>query len=888
MRNSKSRLGRMAWSFLLSAAACLASGTALATCTPGAGVSCYIVVQPIDVCTPATDTTPSSCAPFNTTSTTGVGSPTTACDPTGTNPLNCGNPIGFVVNPSTGAANPTSGGVDVTRTLLNTIGIDLTWNRMQQYTSTALQTLSVTQGWTCIGSIAGTTLTIASCSSGIVSVSDSLSGTNITSGTTITALGTGSGGAGTYTVDRSSSAASTTITGTSTIFQSQDFRTLSDQPAIAQGSAPSPAPPLSSDPTFINLFFINTLNPPSQQAGGTLYGFSWIGNNGVAIARNTFGYPRCKTCLAPRPDTIAHELLHNLGLDHPFFGAGPYNPFNAQTNPKGGVVPVLPANPLALECDPNYPACSRNLMTTGSLRTEPTVACVLAPALSTEVTPPAACLTTVSGLTVQLPGLYTGTADQVTTPSSASSTLLPVSQQTQVLGNGTTQVPPGSGLVHTLTSGFLNPIPHETTKAQLGTGGSSTHPIVFDVSGPTDGKPGETLVAWLLTLPQEQTFARHGRFHIISQSRQDLVQDVDYYPDAGNNRLMRNIAYYPGADNNPDNLGIGTAVPSPCTAAEVECLMVKFQAPGLGAHDSISFSKSILSGGAPITNDDLCKAKITYIFSDGYATTSNLGPCPAVSLPLIASSWTPDPTVSPRIVKPGVLLAQTPTHPPPCTPDSMGNCPPLSLADANPSEEGGANLQSCTNGAAPGSNDVSGKIQGDVTVTSGQCNFKSPCELKGNLTINGGGVFLDCTVDGNVTENSGVLTFGPSANVFGNVLVSGASSFNLGQANPMNPTALIGGNLVVQTLASASQQNTVCGTEVKGYLLVQNNNGGSKIEIGGSSSCRNSVRGNLQIIGNLAPTDVSFNTVAGNLQCQNDPNLTLASNTVNGQTQCTP
>ena len=61
------------------------------------------------------------------------------------------------------------------------------------------------------------------------------------------------------------------------------------------------------------------------------------------------------------------------------FGAGPYNPWNMTTNPYGGVVPTIPATPLIMECDPGYPACARNLMTTGSLRTEPTVACLLAP-----------------------------------------------------------------------------------------------------------------------------------------------------------------------------------------------------------------------------------------------------------------------------------------------------------------------------------------------------------------------------------------------------------------------------------------------------------------------------------------------------------------------------
>ena len=209
-------------------------------------------------------------------------------------------------------------------------------------------------------------------------------------------------------------------------------------------------------------------------------------------------------------------------------------------------------------------------------------------------------------------------------------------------------------------------------------GASATDPIIFDLSGPIGGKPGETLVAWVLTLPPEETFARHDRFHVVSQSRKDLVRDVNYYPDSGNNPLMRNIAYYPGADNNSANPSIGAAADSPCASATAECVMVKFREPGLRAHDSISFSEGILKsilfskgvlsdGGAPITNDDLCKAKITYMFSDGFTTTSNFGHCPAVSLPLIASSWRPDPHVAPHIIKPNktnLLLAQMQTSAP--------------------------------------------------------------------------------------------------------------------------------------------------------------------------------------------------------------------------------
>ncbi len=1003
MGGMKRRPGRMVRSFLLSAAACLASGGALAQCLPSplpspGQVPCYIVVQPIDVC--GTSGT-STCAPFNATSTNGVGNPGTAGAPFNSagEPMNEAslNPIGFTVDPATGMSPPSTGyttpGVDITRTLLNQLGVDLMWLKMATYnssintnTNTTFQTLNVTQ---------------------------------------------------------------TTNSAGATIFQSSDFLTLSYQNQIKQGTPtfginpttklPNPNPnypfqPLGSPSNVINMFFVNTLNPPPQQAGGTLFGFSWIGNNGVAIAQNVFGYPRSRTSPPPRSSTLAHELGHVLGLDHTTFAAGPFTPppYSAPL----GVVPPIPTNPLVGECDPSYPACSTNLMTTGSLRTESTVGCVLAPKGTTLST----CFTTVSGVKVPLPTLYNGMADQVTTPS--SSTQLPLSQQAEVLAGG-------SGLLSPflIQSGFLNPIPHETTKAQLGTSGSSTGPI-FDLSGPTGGRPGETLVAWILTLPQEQTFARHNRFHVVSESRKDLVQNVTYYPDAGNNPILKDIAYYPGADNNSANPSIGTSADSPCASATAECLMVKFQPPGLWSDDSIRFSNSILKsilfskgivsgGGAPITNDDLCKAKITYIFSDGYATTSKLGSCPAVSLPLISSSWRPDPTVSPRKVKENVLLAAmsgsgtsqagtvtgsaylnnaaagnavigfshgapdvtfsvpspnpacagatfagdtlcfdsnaadngytlggflatggatiisgsaaalaanlnntvfeftgnvtvtngemfqaghddglqleigsnlvinqplptsfttTPyTYTGPsgtfafdlvygeccgapavlgvslplessmaCTPDpnSPSQClydpTETGLSDGNSKEEADQPGQSCNNGTTN-----TGVINGNVTVSAGQqCTYTAPCEIKGNLTINGGGVWLNCAVDGNLTDNAGMLVLASSAHVYGNVQISQASTFTLG------PGVLIDGNLQIQNVPG-TQLGAVCGTQVKGNLVVQNNR--SPIQIGETPMQQN----------------CPGNTVSGNLQCTgNNPVPTSGSNTVSGHNQC--
>jgi hypothetical protein len=62
------------------------------------------------------------------------------------------------------------------------------------------------------GSIAGTTLTIASVTAGVLAVGSTIEGSGVTAGTKITAYISGTGGVGTYTVDTSQSVSSTTIT----------------------------------------------------------------------------------------------------------------------------------------------------------------------------------------------------------------------------------------------------------------------------------------------------------------------------------------------------------------------------------------------------------------------------------------------------------------------------------------------------------------------------------------------------------------------------------------------------------------------------------------------------------------------------------------------------
>lgn len=62
------------------------------------------------------------------------------------------------------------------------------------------------------GAIAGSTLTVSAVASGELAIGQTISGTGITPGTTITALGTGTGGTGTYTVSVSQTVSSTAIT----------------------------------------------------------------------------------------------------------------------------------------------------------------------------------------------------------------------------------------------------------------------------------------------------------------------------------------------------------------------------------------------------------------------------------------------------------------------------------------------------------------------------------------------------------------------------------------------------------------------------------------------------------------------------------------------------
>ena len=143
-----------------------------------------------------------------------------------------------------------------------------------------------------------------------------------------------------------------------------------------------------------------------------------------------------------------------------------------------------------------------------------------------------------------------------------------------------------------------------------------------------------------------------------------------------------------------------------------------------------------------------------------------------------------------------------------------------------------------------------GTFNGNITISSGQtCTFVGG-QITGNVRVTGGSLVLSNT------------------SVSRNVQINGGGTFAIG------PSTIIQGDLQIQNIPVSSGLNVVCGANIKGNLLFQNN--GTAAMIGSFPSCPgNTIGGNLTVQSNSASTQVYNNRVSGNLQNQYNTAATI-------------
>ena len=126
------------------------------------------------------------------------------------------------------------------------------------------------------GGLAGTTLDVSAVTNGLLAVGQTISGTGVTAGTTITALGTGTGGTGTYTVSASQLVASTTITATSPFYQPALIMIDGSRRTAAGGNAYAESIAIRDVKHEINSWRTTTTGNPTTgtETGGSIVAFS--------------------------------------------------------------------------------------------------------------------------------------------------------------------------------------------------------------------------------------------------------------------------------------------------------------------------------------------------------------------------------------------------------------------------------------------------------------------------------------------------------------------------------------------------------------------------------------------------------------------------------------
>ena len=386
----------------------------------------------------------------------------------------------------------------------------------------------------------------------------------------------------------------------------------------------------------INMFFVNALTGGSGVTG-TLFGFAWVNSNGVAVSKPTF-FPGLGH---PNFDTLAHELGHNLNLDHLTFGAP-----QPTTTPCSG-------SPL-----PSPGGC--NVMDAGSIRIIPaSTGCTAQSTVST---------TSTGGLLYDLDtGLCAGTRAQN----------FPIADQV-ILGASTVQQ--GQALL----TGFLNPLANVNATAG---GGISTDAATRAASSASTTNSG------ILFTITNNGGGRDGEGEFVNNVIIALANGLDISGNkavtfiSGPGILAVNKSNGNNGENPNCKKSVGLSPPS------VHCIEIVYQPGAFTAGQTSQFTLNIAQNDRPLTDptqvagsqfsiefetDDTNGAPIAqfattgdFAAADGTAQANSQNPDPTVSFVILSSSFqgAPNPQT-------GVITA--------CTPQSSESgffCPPQAGGD---------------------------------------------------------------------------------------------------------------------------------------------------------------------------------------------------------------
>ena len=208
-----------------------------------------------------------------------------------------------------GQLNSTSGIVGITDNGINAYIVDGTYRYTWRISSPSSAVFT--------GSISGTTLTVTAITNGTIAINQSLFGVGITQETIITALGTGTGGIGTYTINQSQTVASelmNSATAGATVTGSIATTTLTVTAVTSgtlyvgqtiQGSTVTAQTIITALGTGTGGAGTYTVNNSQTVTSRTLYGLNWsvlpttdgafTGGTAVDIVDNYFVYNRPDT-----------------------------------------------------------------------------------------------------------------------------------------------------------------------------------------------------------------------------------------------------------------------------------------------------------------------------------------------------------------------------------------------------------------------------------------------------------------------------------------------------------------------------------------------------------------------------------------------------------------